>query len=164
MAITDYTSYAEIRGVLGVSDDELEDTTLSLDVFADNLVMELEGISTSLPDEYATVSDILEDDRTAVQQRFYRLTRLFSTYAVGKQLGSSLPMFGPKDITDGKASISRFADSPYRTVQKEIRDKYDDLRAKLAEAYATLSYSTATVTRRVMMAGVSLSTDPVTGS
>lgn len=165
MALTDYTTYADVRGVLGVSDDELEDATLALALYSDHLLQEFDDVSTTLASDFATVAAITpESSRTAVQQRFYRLTRLFAAYAVAKQLGSGLPLFGPKDITDGKATVSRFADSPYRAVLKEVQNKYDELRIKLKEAHAGLSSSATNTVVRSYFSAVGMATDPVTGS
>lgn len=162
--LTTYITYAEVRSVLGVSDDELEDTTLALSLYADSLELELAEIGENLASEFADVVDIAEGSRTTVQQKFYRLTRLFAAYAVAKQLGSSLPMFGPKDLTDGKASFARFADSPYKKTLEKVSENYDDFHGKLVSAYAALSSSSVAETTRTLFAGVGLATDPVVGS
>ena len=49
MPITDYAAYDEIRAVLGVSDEELEDATLALPMYEKLLNMELLDISEDLP-------------------------------------------------------------------------------------------------------------------
>lgn len=163
MTIIDYTTYNDIRGVLGVSDEELEDVTVSLEVFVNGLEEDLEDINVGLPSLYQTVKAIDEASRTDAQRQFYRATRLFATYCVARQLGSALPMFGPKDISDGKASTGRFADSPYRETLKKIQAEYDRRRLKLEEAFATVNSSTATTTRISLFGAVGLATDPVTG-
>ena len=164
MVLTTYITYAEVRSVLGVSDDELEDTTLALSLYADSLELEFAEIDDDLATTFGTVSTLDEGDRTSAQQKFYRLTRLFAAYAVAKQLGSSLPMFGPKDLTDGKASFARFADSPYKKTLEKVAENYDDFHGKLASAYAALSSSSVAETTRTLFAGVGLATDPVVGS
>ena len=143
MAITDYTTYEDIRAVLGVSADEIEDATLSLAVYELSLSSEFEDISANLKTDYATVSGLTS--RTAVQERLFQSTRLFSTYAVAYQASGSLPLFSPKDISDGKATVSRYADSPYKAVIEQIRTQYEKFKGKLEKAYAEYGSSSAPV-------------------
>lgn len=164
MALLDYSTYDDIRAVLGVSNEELEDVTLALGVYSSNLVMELEDVDADLPSEYATVAALASNVRTEAQQRFYDVTRLFAVYAVAKQLGSSLPLFSPKDVSDGKASQSRFADSPYRETLKKVDAYYGRTREKLETTYAALSSSSTTATQRTLFSISSPASDPVIGS
>lgn len=164
MAITSYTSFDEVRAVLGVSSDELEDATLALPMYDYGLQAELNDISATLSADFAAVLAIATQSRTAVQSWFYQTTKLFATYSVARQLCSGLPLFGPKDISDGKATVSRFADSPYRTVVKAVNDEFNKARLRLEAALAQLnSSSSATVTRTYFLASP-LATDPVTGT
>src|SRR5258706_8040490 len=119
MALTDYTSYAEVRAVLGVAEDEIDDATLGLGVYSLNLLAELEDIADALPEDYAIVLAITGGDRTEVQRKLYNAVQLFAPYAVGKQLASSLPIFSPHAITDGKSGFTRYSDSPYKTAITE---------------------------------------------
>lgn len=161
MPLTDYTSYDEVRAALGVSTDELEDATLALGMYSDSLELELESVNLGVPSLFTTVAALPEADRTDSQGRFYRTAKLFATYAVAKQLLPSLPMFGPKDISDGKATVSRFADSPYRETSKRVEAKYDELFTKLTTAYdSAASTTTATVTLNLLSV-VNPATDPV---
>lgn len=164
MTLLDYTAYDAIRAVLGVNSDELEDATLALELYSTHLLMELEGVSLLLPSEYVTVSAIDLGSRSAAQQRFYLNARLFATYAVAHQLAPGLPMFGPKDTTDGKAATGRFADSPYKVTLKEVEKAYDRLKIKLAEDFQALSASSATVVQRTLFGVSAPLVDPVTGS
>ena len=162
-ALTEFGTYNDYRAVLGVDSDELEDTTLALELYSSFLEMELAEVSEDVPAEYVTVKAIAELSRTTEQAVFYAATRLFALYAVANQLGTSLPLFSPKDITDGKASISRYADSPYRDTLKNVTKNYDRLKNKLAAAYSTLSSSSNTVPVRNYFAVSSPTYDPVVG-
>lgn len=164
MGILTLTTYDDVRAVLGVTVDELEDSTLTLELYANHLDMELEDIAAALPAQYTTVAAIAENLRTAAQQKFYRLTRLFATYSVARQLISGLPMFGPKDISDGKALVSRFADSPYTRVADEVRAEYDRLLIALGKAYGELISQAVTVTTRTYAVSIGQGVDRVTGS
>lgn len=141
MEITSFTTFNDIRAVLGVSSDEIEDATLSLDIFELNLTSELEDIGLALVSDYSTVAELTT--RTAVQERFYQATRLFSAYAVAFQATGSLPLFSPKDISDGKATVSRYADSPYKEVIKKVTAQYEKFKLKLEKAYADFGSNSA---------------------
>lgn len=164
MAITSYTSYDEVRAVLGVSTDELEDSTLALALYDYGLQAELKDIGPGLPADFAIVSAIAEGSRTTAEQWFFQNTKLFAAYAVAKQLGTALPLFGPKDISDGKATVSRFADSPYREVLKRVEREYGAAKTRLESAYAQYNSSSNTPVSRNYLMASSLSTDPVTGA
>lgn len=164
MALIDYTTYDDVRAILGVSVDEIEDVTLGLEVYESYLETELEDVGANLAADYAAVAALSEATRTPVEKKFLRTTRLFAAYACAKQLTVSLPMFGPKDISDGKATVSRFADSPYREVVKRVGQEYDRLKLVLVDAYAGLSSTTGATTVRVFLGTTGLAVDPVTNS
>lgn len=163
MGITNFTTFNDIRAALGVSSDEIEDATLSLDLYELNLTSELEDIGSALASDYSTVAEL--STRTAAQERFYQATRLFSAYAVALQATGSLPLFSPKDISDGKATVSRYADSPYKEVIKQVKAMYEKCRLKLEKAYATYG-STSAPSRAVLpfFSVASGTRDPVTNS
>lgn len=165
MALADFTTFNDIRAALGVSEDEIEDATLSLQVYEFSLVSEMEDINESLISGIATVREIDPGQRTAVQTRLIQTATLFATYSVARHLTTSLPLFSPKDITDGKASISRYAANPYKDVIDRVERLFERFKARLAEVYA--SYSSQSVTAsvaRTYFAKSTPSTDPVTGS
>lgn len=163
MALTDYTTYNDIRAVLGVSDEELEDTTLALEVYSVNLSKEMRGVHAQTVTQYTTISGKVVGDRTAAEQQFYEQCRLFAVYAVAKQCLSSLPLFSPKDISDNKAAMSRFSDSPFRTTMKEVNARYTENKSDLAAAIATVLATSGTKAKRTWMATAKSTTDPVTG-
>lgn len=66
MLITDYTTYDDVRAVLGVSTDELEDTTLALETYASALLLDLEDVDVALPAAY---SALLGTGRTAADRK-----------------------------------------------------------------------------------------------
>lgn len=164
MAIIAYTSYDEVRAVLGVSSDELEDATLGLSIYADNLQAEFQDLSASLITDYTTIAAKDSSSRTSDEQWFYQVTRLFAAYAVARQLSTSLALFGPKDISDGKATMGRFADSPYKEVIKRVSSDYERARVRLEKAYAAVKSSALNTTTRIFLGVASPSSDPVTGS
>jgi len=160
MLITDYTTYADVRAALGVSDEELEDATLALESFAIGLKLDLEDVDLTLPAAY----DALPATRTDAQERFYATARIFAMYAVARQLTTSLPLFSPKTVSDGKASIGRYADGPYKDVIKRVQAEYDRYRTRLEKAYAAMNSTGYTLTIPTFISVVSPASDPVTGT
>lgn len=159
--LTDYTNYAEIRAALGVSDDEIKDDTLALDLYTFHLDAELRDIHANIPSQFATVSAIAETSRTDVQKQFFQTARVFATYVVAKQLTSALPLFGPKDISDSKTLVSRFSDSPYKETIKRVESMYDLNRSRLSTAFAILSSTSSSTTQRTLFAISSPNVDRV---
>ena len=163
MALLSYTTYDDIRAALGVSSDEIQDATLSLSLYELNLTSEFEDIGLSLETDYATVAAL--SSKTAIQDRFLQATRLFSTYAVAYQATTSLPLFSPKDVTDGKAAFSRYADSPYKEVIKRVEQNYGKYKSRLEAAYAANNSGSAPSIATWPYFNVSVSdSDPVTGT
>lgn len=163
MNLTDYTSYDEIRAVLGVSDEEISNTELALPIRLTELEFKLQDVSSVLISTYTTVKAIAEGSRTADQQKFFRLVQFYSAYAVGEELLISQPMFGFKRVTDGKAEAERF-------------DKWEDVklgvvkgasvakkRLKLALGALNVGYVTPTIVTTIGIVSTGMA-DPVTGS
>lgn len=164
MALAEFTTFDDIRAVLGVSKDDLGDATLSLAVYEHSLVSELDDIDLVLIADFKTASNKVPADRTAAETRFLRATRLFAPYSVGRQLLSALPLFAPKEHSDGKAHVTRFALDPYKETIKSVREQHERFRARLAAAYAAFKSATApAIPARLYFAKSTPTTDPVTG-
>lgn len=164
MSMIDYISFDDVRAALGVSSDEITDTTLSLDLYAFNLVSELEGISLTLMTDYATQKETTPDTWSAIQTRFHQAVRMFSAYAVAKQATVSLPMFAPKEQTDGKASLVRFAQDPYKATIAQVSQQYDVTKARLEAAYGAInSAGTPVASTRPYFVVSTPTYDPVLG-
>lgn len=164
MALLDYTTYADIRATLGVNEVELTDETLGLALYSSNLSVELDDAGTTLSDSYTTVAAIDALTRTKKQQRLYDVTRLFATYTVAKQCCGSLPMFGPKSISDAKTEVSRFTNDPYKETVKTVIKEWEKYRQRAQAALADMSSLTASLTPRTVMLVSSPTSDPITGS
>lgn len=166
MALTTYLELDEVRAALGVNDIELKDSVLNLPVYEIGLVRELSKISASLPVAFSTVSATALVSRTETQQALADATHLFSVYACARQVGVSLAAMAPKDIGDGKASMSRFSDAPYKDVMTRVEAMYTAARNSLMEAMILYSgagvQTSSTIPRTVFMAA-GRSYDPVTG-
>jgi hypothetical protein len=161
--LTDYTTYAECRAALGTNADEIEDATLALPMYELGLVADFEDIHASLPADYLTIAAIAPETRTAAEKAVYEAARLFAPFSVAVQLASSLPLFSPKQITDGKAGFARYADSPYKEATKRAKEQFDRHRGRLATKYATYKSSSAPTALRPFLRGIAPTSDPVTG-
>lgn len=165
MALTTYLQLAEVRAALGVNDIELKDTVLNLPVYEMGLLRELNKLSTSLPAAFSAINDKQENDRTEAEKELWQATRLFSVYAVAKQVGVSLASFAPKDVTDSKASISRFSGESYKETMDNIDEMFGALRGSLAEALnAFNNVSTVPTGPFTSFVAAGRGIDPVTGT
>lgn len=163
MDLDNYTTPAQVRSVLGVSDDELDDATVKLEVYTSGLGEDLREVSETLDSVYAAINGNDEATRTPAEARVWRMTRLFSTYSMAKRVGGSLSMFGPKSLVEGKASMTRFSGDPYKATLANIAEEFDLARQRLLDALAGLQSGTIKVKLRPLMAAVNLATDPVIG-
>ena len=159
--ITEYTTYDDVRAALGVSADDLEDSTLALDLYADMLDVEFEEVSATFAATYQSVKAV--DDPSDAQAKFLKASRLFATYAVAKHCCDSLPLFAAKQVTDSKVAVQRF-DNPYKDTIKAVLDQYGRMRNRLAASIAALSVSSTTKIAKTYFAVVSPDVDPITGS
>jgi len=164
MAITTYTSYAEVRTTLGVSEKELPDTELALEIYDNVLGLALAEITIPteepgpgpLDTRYIAIKAMTE--RTALQQKLYNLTRMFATYTVSMEVATSLSMKAPKSIADGKASLVRFSpEATFQDVIEAITKKLDEVRYRIENINASA------ITAMPFMTTVKPAVDPVTG-
>ena len=166
MALTPFTSNDDVRGLLGVSDEEMADAVLDLAVYSQGLLRELRKIDIGLPALFTTVDAIPALDRTPEQGALHEAVQFFSTHAAALQAGAPLGLIAPKRLTDDKASFERFADSPYRDVLARLSNSMADARRAVEEALAALNNTTvvASVLGVRHMVAVPRSYDPVTGA
>lgn len=162
MALINYTSYDEVRFILGVNSDMVTDAQLGLTLVAQLLTSDLEAIHVDLPTDYATTVD--DASRTALQQRFVDLVQVFSAYSVARDTARSNPgIFGTKRITDGRAEVENFDPGEGRMV--DLESMYATLRARLVDVYTEL-FPAAAVTETLMtfVTSTGLALDPVTNT
>lgn len=168
MNITDYTSYNEIRATTGLSSDEVPDTELAMEIYANTLELALNDVDLTddapgpgpLTTRFITIAAIAEGSRTTLEQQLYNLTRLFSTYSVALEVVVSLSMKAPKTQTDSKASLVRFSpESAYKDVIARIERLVGDIKTKIED----IGESTTTVDIPLLTV-VEPATDVVTGT
>lgn len=165
MTILDYTTYEEVRAVLGVSATELPDLTMAQTQHNLLLTIDLEDVNSGIPDLYTTVSALPEISRSTAQKRFYELTRLFASYTIARNLLTSLPLFSVARLTDGRAEFQRQPDI-FADVREGVEAMFNTLRIKLSTIYVVLTPAEALYTSGVFSYATStgLGTDPVTNA
>jgi hypothetical protein len=161
MAVLNYTSYEDVRAALGVTENELSDDTLTLDLYEAHLMSDLEDISIDLDPLHLSLID--GTSLTDAQRRFMRVANAFATYSVAKALTATLPMFGPKSVEDGKAKIDRFND-PYKDTVRAVLAEWEKWKQRLADAFFAVTSGSSTTTARVMFSVAVPTSDPVTGT
>jgi hypothetical protein len=161
--LTDYSSYQEIRSILGVSATELPDDVLNQPSYSTLLLLALEDVSVNIPTVYATVAALPELSRTAAQQRFYLLARLFASYTLSLTATASMPLFAVTQLSDGRAEFQR-QDNSYKDVIDAIKGMHGSIKEKLALAYSVLYPLDTLYTQSSFdfMVASTLGTDPVT--
>lgn len=168
MALNQYCGLGEVRAALGASPIELPDAVLNLPVYELGLVRELAKISASLPAAFLAVAAVPEDQRGAEQVALFSSAKLFNVYACAKHVGVSLPTMLPKDVGDGKATLSRFADAPYKVTLEAVQLMYDQLKPELEAAFYELTGATPVASAVNSAAGMFIASkrgyDPVTGT
>jgi hypothetical protein len=150
--------------VLGVSSKELTDTTLQQSNNVTHVELALEDVSMNLIALYISVAAIDELSRTVQEQRFYKLTRLYATYALALALSGSLSMFGVSRLTDGKAEFNRF--NEIESIVEAIGATLATLKLKLAAAFGELGGQGATPAQQTFSTLLvsPLGLDPVTNA
>ena len=168
MSLTAYCDFSEVRSALGVNDIELSDGVLGLPVYEMGLIRELNRLSTSLNAAFLAIYEKVPASRTPDEAELHDSVRLFSVYAAAKQVGVSLANFAPKDVGDGKATISRYSGEPFEKVLARIDDYYSALRGELRTLYETFSSSASTTAASTKPSTFFVASkrgyDPVTGA
>lgn len=163
-ALLKYCEYDEVRAVLGISDDEVEDATLGLPKYYKHLILDLDALSENITTQYDTLKAIAPGSRTKVQTRFLNTVDLYAQYNVAMQLLRGGEALIPKTIEDGKAKIERVGDI-FKSLRLEIAGGFRDMETRLiAAAQAVgITISTAAIAEEFIVASaVSTSPDPVT--
>lgn len=166
MAIQAYiSSFDDVRALLGVSDEELEDATIALKVYERLLESDLIEIDPSLIGDFVAVNAEPTESRTSAQRAFLSAMQVFSTFCVANHLATALPQFSPRLITDSKATMQRHSEKAYEVTLAGIQKGLAVASARLRKAHATLA--DRSVVEITVFSGLALSSptsDPVTGT
>lgn len=163
MKITEYTTFADVRSILGVEDDELRDETLELRTYSHALSEALHEVSPNLVELYRELQEKEPEERSSIEGRVVALTQLFASYAVALEASAALPMFSPRSIGDGKGSITRFSNDPYKDTIERIEQRFHLYRDRLRETLEELAEESQERVLPTFFRSASPAYDPVTG-
>lgn len=158
-ALTDFATYDEIRAVLGVSDEELEDGTLALPMYLKLLQLDFGDIAGTLEAQYLAAKAL--PSPSAAEQKLLDVVSVFSAYAISKHLLTSMPLFAPKRITDGRAEADRITD-PFEGVRQGVNSMYPVLRGRVLAALEALGTSVTAAVGRTYFSTAGLAINPIT--
>lgn len=159
-------TYTEVRTTLGLAPDEISDTYLDAPIYANALSLAMASVTPTslmpstgtLKARFDTVALIAEATRTATEQKFYDICRMYFIYSVAMEVAVSLANRTPKAKADGKASLARFSDSSvYRDTVAAIADKLGSISSVLSNFGTTATFIPT------LMTVVLPDFDPVTG-
>lgn len=129
--ITDFTSYDEIRAIIGVDSIELPDANIETAANTSALTRALRTFSTSTG-SLLSVIDALPADKTDDEEYLYNTACEYAALIVAEACCTGLSMFALKSDSDGKASQSRFSG------ESTFRDVLANIRARLATVIGAL--------------------------
>ena len=162
--LTEYTTYDDIRAALGVSTEEIDDATLGLDSYLTLLEEDLLAVNAGVPTAWLALPADPGAD-TALEARFRKLVKLYSTYDVAYRLLDSSEMFGFLKVADGRASTERAAKA-FENLRVNVSAMLAKIETLLLNALLALVPAAviAAPTGLIYVSGVAGSTDPVTGA
>ena len=161
--LTDYTSPDEIRAILSLTDDELENPVILLPIIETLMLEEFAQVSPTLDDKYKAAVDAAGTDPET--KRFIRLVQAFAAYCVAKQFTLTLPLLAVQTEQDARASYARFA-NPLDPVVQSVNASWVKIRGYLVDAYNDLYEPDLTQASYsyTMTGGVAIGVDPVTNT
>lgn len=152
----------EIRALLGVSDEELKDSQLDLPVFLRGVKASVNRIDPRIWSTYAALPESPLTDTD--EEQFADAFQSYATMRAAQLLAISLPNYGVRSLTDGKAAFTRQTDSVTPTLEN-LRLEVDQAASELADAAGRLL--PVIPAARVSMGLIGRATlganDPVTG-
>ena len=159
--LTDFIELAEVRAVLGVSEYELSDETLSLPIYSRGVERTLRGISdgtNNLLSIFDTASASSDDDELYLADQ----TRQLVVYSTAAMCLSGLSLFAPKSTSDGKATETRFSsEATFKDVALNVNQAVTSITRELMEA---IGADPTTMAQHTLMMRAEPSVDVVTGA
>ena len=133
----DYTSYDQVRAVLGVSSHELSDDTLGLDLYSNLLMVRLMSITGTIAGASGSLLTLvqavkLKSAPTTEEQMLLALVPPLATHMVAESCLSGLSLFALKSETDGESIQTRFSsEATFREVGDSVRQAINSLLAQV---------------------------------
>ena len=145
----DYTSYEQIRAVLGVSSHELSDETLGLELYSNLLMVRLMSITGTIAGTTASLLTLVQGIKmkaspTTEEQMLAALVPPLATYMVAEACLSGLSLFALKSETDGESIQTRFSsEATFREVGGNVRQAINSLLAQVDQLLGGASTTAA---------------------
>ena len=157
---------SDVRGLLGVTDDEIDDSVLSSKVHMAEIADSLDVINPELSERYTELARRVEEGDSTVTKTELKLVgrvQVYACYKLAQLVMPALPLRALKRETDGKAEGERVAD-PFSELAAHLKEKVDDLISRIGVTLAELGLTgTAVSVAGRYSVGSALATDPVTG-
>lgn len=163
LPLTEYTSSAEIRALLGVTSKELKDDQLMLPMYRTLLSIDLDELDPQLEADYEMAKS--KSSLTTTESKFLDFVQLYASYAIALHVFPALEQFAPQKITDGRAEVQR-SESDLKNLKDGLEYGEQRLRNKLLEVYKLLNPNNnqeTTIEPFIMSIASTLPTDPVLG-
>ena len=149
MAVTDYTSYREVRTACGLTEHDISDAMLGDPMFDDELTIAMSEVTLpsedpgpgSLAARFAEISSEAEGSRTDKEKLLLVLARLFALNVVASVVCRSISLTAAKLQSDGKTVNSRFSTD---LALKLVRDSIYSALAKYKLAIEDINNSAST--------------------
>lgn len=137
ITLTDYTTYAEVRAILGVSIHELPDSILALPNCSRALHTRLYSTTGTFGSITGTLIDIFDDlsakaSLTGAEDNMLALIQQYAAYVVAEACLSGLSLLVMKTESDGEALQTRFsAEATFKDVPKNVRQQMTSLLSQI---------------------------------
>lgn len=163
--LTYVPSFGDVRALLGVSEEELEDVVLGLRIYELGLLADLARIDAGLIAAFDTASSTAVFSQTAEDKALIAAVQTFATYQVAEAVSRALSHIAPKTITDGKAMTQRQAGDLASAIRAELRLGKSSALAAVKSAYAaSTSGASAVLESIVVFLAAKPASDPVLGT
>lgn len=146
ITLTEYTTYAEVRAVLGVSAYELPDDVLALPNYTRALFTKLYATTGTFGSVTGSLVDIFDAlsvnaSPTAEEEHMLSLIQQFATHVVAEACLSGLSLLVMKTESDGEAIQTRFSsEATFGDVAKNVRQQITGLLSQIDSALGAETY------------------------
>jgi hypothetical protein len=167
LVLTDFTSAAELRAVLGANTAEVTDAMFALPfvwIDVQTVCNEVDQGAGNVLDQFETIKALTPDVRTSAQQQFYDICKVFVLYTAAKIFAGASSTLIAEGLGDGKADFKRRPD--FGRLEAAISAGQNRWLARLKDLLLELVPTApipAAVTRTGIVGAV-LGVDPVTGA
>lgn len=156
VAVTNYTDSDKIRGLLGLTDNELSDSQVTNSMMTEALLSDLEDW---LPTHATVYTDGITGTPTNTQLNDLRNLQLYSAYYCASRI-DIIQLYVPQSLTNGKDAFKRFEGIDFEELGATLLQAAKGYQEKLE-----ISVNEGVAVARPKLAGLSSPDyDPVTNT